>query len=88
MTKNKKQPTATEFIKKQASWASFLQEKIDAKIKDREEYLRSIAWEVDEFPDDPVLMDLYDDAMFYSRYFDEMEKQRAFIRGRYLGEGD
>ena len=82
---SKLQPTATEFTRTQGSWAAFILEKIRVKIDDREEALRENGWSEDQFPDDDKLMDLYDEELFYTRYGEEMIKQRAFLRNKYLG---
>lgn len=79
------QPTATVFTRKQESWASFVLEKVRAKIEDREEGLRENGWSPEDFPNDEKLMDLYDDELFWSRYGEEMARQREYLRVKYLG---
>lgn len=79
------QPTATAFTRTQESWANFVLEKIRAKIAEQESWLRENGWTDEEFPDNDKLMDLYDDELFYTRYADEMARQREYIRENYLG---
>lgn len=81
-----KPPTVNAFVKQQESWASHVLTKIQAKIEDREEYLREQGWNVDDLSDDQTLMDLYDEELFYIRYGEEMVKQRKFIQERYFHE--
>lgn len=81
------QPTATALTHNQEDWAKFILAKVQAEIDDREDALRENGWKEDDFPNDSKLMDLYDDELFYMRYGEEMIKQRAFIRERYLGGG-
>lgn len=84
MTKNK-QPSASVFARSQESWADFVLDKVRVKITDREDWLRENGWKESEFPDDTVLMDLYDDELFYERYGDEMARQREYLRNKYFG---
>ncbi len=79
------QPTATAFTRTQESWAEHVLEKIEAKIKVREHWLREDGYPESEFADDEELYDLYEDAIFYERYAEEMRKQREYIRVNYLG---
>lgn len=81
-----KQPTATAFTRTQQSWAEFVLVKVRAKIAEQESWLREQGWPSDKFNENEKLMDMYDDELFYLRYAEEMEKQRAFIRKNYLGE--
>ena len=80
-----KQPTATVFARSQESWADFVLGKVQAKIADREAALAENGWPEEDFPKDEILMDLYDDEMFYERYGDEMAKQREYLRKKYFG---
>lgn len=82
----KQQPTATAFTRSQESWADFVLPKIQAQIQEREDWLVEIGWNRDELPDDDILMDLYDDELFYIRFAKEMRKQRAILRAKYFGE--
>lgn len=80
-----KQPTATVFTRTQESWANFVLEKVRANIIEQEDWLREQGWADEEFPNSDKLMDLYDDELFWTRYGDEMAKQREYIRNKYLG---
>ena len=80
-----KQPTATAFTRTQESWANFVLKKVKANIAKQEERLREDHVPVDEWGDDPILYDLYEDEIFYERYAQEMEIQRDFIKEKYLG---
>lgn len=82
---NSKQPTATVFARSQESWADFVLGKVQAKIADREAGLIENGWTEEEFPNDEILMDLYEDEIFYERYGDEMAKQREYLRKKYFG---
>lgn len=75
--------TAAKFARAQESWARFMLTKVRAQIDEQETYLRNEkGWSPDNFSDDPILMDLYDDEMFWSSYGEHMTGQREFIRRR------
>ena len=59
-----RQPTATTFVRAQESWADFILEKVRKKIADREEALRENRWPEEDFSNDEILMDLYEDEIF------------------------
>ena len=80
-----KQPTATVFARNQESWADFVLGKVRAKIEDRETALRENRWPEEEFSDDEILMDLYEDEIFYERYGEEMTRPREYLRKKYFG---
>lgn len=80
-----KQPTATAFVRAQHSWASHLLEKVDAAIDDREDDLRERQVPVELWCEDDSLMDLEEESIFLTRYIEEMEVQREYIREKYLG---
>ena len=81
-----KQPTATKFTRTQESWAEFVLDKIEQQIKDRENQLAAAGVREDQWDRDPILMDLFDDELFYARYAEEMREQRRYIRAKYFGE--
>lgn len=81
-----KQPTATAFTRNQESWANFVLAKVKKEITEREDWLRELGWDTDSLPDDPELMDLYDDELFYERYSKEMADQRGYLRKRFFNE--
>lgn len=79
--------TAAKFARAQESWARFMLKKVQAQIDEQETYLRNEkGWGPDEFSEDPILMDLYDDELFWNRYEEHMTSQREFIRNRNEGE--
>lgn len=79
-----KQPTATAFTRSQESWASHVADRVRADIIARESVLRDDGVPEDQWDADRILMDLYDDELFWDRYADEMVKQREYIREKYL----
>jgi len=83
-----KQPTATVFTRTQESWANFVLEKVQKKIDDRESWLKENGWKPEELSDDSVLMDLYDDELFYMRYAEEMARQRTYLRKKYFNDDE
>lgn len=83
-----KQPTATAFTRTQESWAEFVLAKVQAKIVEQEDWLRERGWKDVDFPEDEKLMDLYDDELFYSRYAEEMARQRKHLKKKYFGVDD
>jgi hypothetical protein len=80
-----KQPTATRFTQREESWARFLLDKIDKQINKREDQLERLGIPIELWDQDSILEDLYDDALFYSRYAQKMLEQREYIRDKYLG---
>jgi hypothetical protein len=80
-----KQPTATAFLRVQQSWASHLLEKANAAIDDREDDLRERQVPVELWCEDDALMELEEESIFLTRYIEEMEFQREYIREKYLG---
>ena len=50
----------------------------------RELVLRDDGVPEDQWDSDGILMDLYDDELFWDRYAEEMVKQREYIREKYL----
>lgn len=80
-----RQPTATAFIRSQESWAGHMADQIRTDIVVREAALRDDGVPEERWDDDHVLMDLYDDELFWDRYAEEMVKQREYIREKYLG---
>ena len=83
-----RQPTATALTRTQESWAQFVLAKVQAKIAEQESWLREQGWKEDEFPNSEILMNLYDDELFYIRYAEEMQRQREYINRKYFGVED
>ena len=79
-----RQPTATAFTRAQESWASHVLSRIRTDIVARELVLRDDGVPEDQWDSDGILMDLYDDELFWDRYAEEMVKQREYIREKYL----
>lgn len=79
-----KQPTATAFTRTQESWATFVLDKVDEKIDLREAWLNDNGVPEDQWAEDPELLELYEESLFYERYAEEMRTQRDYIRTRYL----
>lgn len=80
------QPTATQFTRKEESWAEFLAGKTAEKIEALEAEMRADGVPEENFSDNPTLLDLYDDEMFYQRLAEFMREKRVYIRERYLME--
>ncbi len=79
-----RQPTATAFTRAQESWASHVLDRVRADIVARELALQEDGVPEEHWDDDGILMDLYEDELFWDRYADEMIKQREYIRRKYL----
>lgn len=79
-----KQPTATQVLRSQESWANFILDKLESQIEAREAELEAMGIPVDAYDQDDTLINLYDEEMFYARYADEMARQREYIRSKYL----
>jgi hypothetical protein len=80
-----KQPTATAFTRTQESWANHVLEKVRKEIEERESLLRRNDIPIELWDDDDDLMEMYDDELFFERYAEEMARQRAYIKEKYLG---
>lgn len=81
-----KAPSAAAFTRTQQSWARFLQEKIRAQIEERETFLiNERGWTTEQLDDDVKLLDLYDEELFWTRYEEQMTRQREYIKNHYLG---